>query len=119
MPKKDFSINQLDTNYAGFTNESEIIIFEKIARLFLTRSGTDFEDKNFGSDIFRFLGQFIDELLLKEVETECYRCLGLYLPQLASDVDFEVKQKSSNTFYINIIYRKTNRYITLDSTSFK
>jgi len=117
--KKDFSINQLDTNYAGFTNESEIIIFEKIARLFLTRPGTDFEDKNFGSDIFRFIGQFIDTLLLDEVKTECYRCLGLYLPQLASDIDFEVKQKSPNMFSINIIYRKTNKYITLESNNFK
>jgi phage baseplate assembly protein W len=94
-------------------------VFEKIARLFLTRPGTDFEDKNFGSDIFRFIGAFIDDLLIKEVETECYRCMNLYLPQLSSFIDFEVIQKSSNQFNIKIIYRKSNRFIILDSNTFK
>lgn len=116
--KKEFSISKLTIDYDNFVEDDDIIIFERISRLFLTRIGTDFEDKDFGTNLFSYINEFITDMVAKEIITECFRVTALYLPDLTSKIDYKLIRKNKNEFNIQIINTSSKVYVEIDSNSF-
>jgi phage baseplate assembly protein W len=82
-----------------------LIIMEKITRLFKTRVGSHFEDKDFGGGLHQFITRSITKEMLNEVDVQCYSAMAQYLPEYSALTEFFIMGDIKlSRFLIRIVY---------------
>ncbi len=112
VAKRAFSVNYLGFK---FDDSNYLMKLEKVIALFIKRKGSHDELKEFGSPLHPFVGTFITEETLKDIEEACKHSVSIWCKEFSEEVEIEIKQTDTHSFKVRVAIEE--KYLDLDSSA--
>jgi len=98
----EISNNNYDFNYKTISTETEMI-FDKLRRLIFTPKGTDLKDKNYGTNIRKYIQKLSNDDILQVIANDINSSIVRYIPEHISNITLSVDWLKPNLFRKTII----------------